>query len=182
MDRARGFTLLDLVIALVVIGILSAIAIPSLASARSATHAVAAREAMVESLQRMIGRTAIAGSEGVLCPADAGRQRCSGSADWSGGWVGFLDRNGDRVLSAGEEIVVEGRPLDREVRLRSTDGRTRLVFQATGGNAGSNVTLTLCDRRGVSKATTLVLANDGRLRQSTPTAAAAQACVALLQA
>ena len=39
------------------------------------------------------------------------------------------------------------------------------------------VFLYLCDRRGIDRATTLVLANDGRLRQGKPTAAAAQACV-----
>ena len=51
------------------------------------------------------------------------------------------------------------------------------MFQPNGGNAGSNVTFTLCDSRGIEKATTLVLANDGRLRQGKPSADAAQACV-----
>ena len=51
------------------------------------------------------------------------------------------------------------------------------MSQPNGGNAGLNVTFTLCDSRGIEKATTLVLANDDRLRQGTPTAAAAQACV-----
>ena len=63
------------------------------------------------------------------------------------------------------------------LHLRSSTGRTRLVFQPNGGNAGSHVTFTLCDGRGIEKATTLVLANDGRLRQGKPTEAAAQACV-----
>ena len=60
------------------------------------------------------------------------------------------------------------------MHLRSTAGRTRLVFQPNGGNAGSNVTFTLCDGRGAATATTLVLANDGRLRAGTPTPDAAQ--------
>ena len=64
------------------------------------------------------------------------------------------------------------------MHLRTTVGRTRLVFQPNGGNAGSNVTFTLCDGRGAAQATTLVLANDGRLRSGTPSTAAAQACVA----
>jgi type IV fimbrial biogenesis protein FimT len=63
------------------------------------------------------------------------------------------------------------------VHLRSTAGRTRLVYQPNGGNAGSKVTFTLCDGRGAARAATLVLANDGRLRGGTPTASAAQACV-----
>ena len=52
------------------------------------------------------------------------------------------------------------------------------MFQPNGGNVGSNVTFTLCDGRGVEKAVTLVLANNGRLRSGTPSAAAAHACLA----
>ena len=67
--------------------------------------------------------------------------------------------------------------LDGGVHLRSTRGRTRLVFQPNGGNAGSNVTFTLCDRRGRDRAVTLVLANNGRLRDGRPSRTAAEACV-----
>ncbi len=66
-------------------------------------------------------------------------------------------------------------------RLRHAARRPRLVFQPNGGNAGSNVTFTLCDRRGAAKATTLVLANDGLLRAGTPSAAAAEACLQALR-
>jgi type IV fimbrial biogenesis protein FimT len=68
--------------------------------------------------------------------------------------------------------------LGGRVHLRSTTGRTRLVFQPNGGNAGSNVTFTLCDGRGPAKAVTLVLANSGRLRTGQPTEAAALGCMA----
>jgi type IV fimbrial biogenesis protein FimT len=47
-----------------------------------------------------------------------------------------------------------------------------------GGNAGSNATFTLCDRRGARGAVALVLSNGGRLRAGTPSAAAAQRCAA----
>ena len=46
------------------------------------------------------------------------------------------------------------------------------------GNAGSNVTFTLCDGRGASHARTLVLSNAGRLRHGVPSAAGiAATCV-----
>jgi type IV fimbrial biogenesis protein FimT len=62
--------------------------------------------------------------------------------------------------------------------MRSTEGRKRIVFQAHGGNAGSNVTFTLCDGRGPAKAQTLVLNNQGRMRYGTPSAEAiALTCV-----
>jgi type IV fimbrial biogenesis protein FimT len=51
------------------------------------------------------------------------------------------------------------------------------VFQPNGGNAGSNVTFTLCDGRGAAQARSLVMANDGRLRATPAGAAAARACM-----
>ena len=53
-----------------------------------------------------------------------------------------------------------------------------MVFQPNGSNAGSNITWTLCDGRGAAAAVTIVVANNGRLRTGTPTAAAAQGCMA----
>ena len=63
------------------------------------------------------------------------------------------------------------------VRLRSTAGRTRIVFQGNGGNGGSNVSFTLCDGRGPERARSLILANFGRLREDAPSPQnAAAAC------
>ena len=86
------------------------------------------------------------------------------------------DIDGDRQRSANETLLQAEPALPRSVHLRSTAGRTRLVFQPNGGNAGSNVTFTLCDGRGAAQATTLVLANDGRLRTGKATASGAEAC------
>jgi type IV fimbrial biogenesis protein FimT len=62
--------------------------------------------------------------------------------------------------------------------LHSTIGRTRIVFQGNGGNAGSNVTFTLCDGRGVTHARALILNNLGRLREASASAAEiASTCV-----
>jgi type IV fimbrial biogenesis protein FimT len=61
------------------------------------------------------------------------------------------------------------------VRLRSSAGRTRVTFQGNGGNAGSNLTFTLCDGRGPAKARALVLSNSGRLRDAPADADAAAA-------
>jgi type IV fimbrial biogenesis protein FimT len=64
--------------------------------------------------------------------------------------------------------------------LRTTAGRTRLVFQPDGSAAGSNVTFTLCDGRGPQRAVALVMNNAGALRAVPAAAAQAQACVATM--
>ena len=91
--------------------------------------------------------------------------------------MAFADINGNRIRDANETLLAQAEPLASGVHLRSHRGRTRLVFQPNGGNAGSNVTFTLVRfARGPSCATTLVLSNSGGLRTGKPTAAAARNC------
>ncbi|MBA2238690.1 MAG: GspH/FimT family pseudopilin [Lysobacter sp.] len=171
-----GFSLIEAVIVLLVAAILLAVAIPAWSNAASAAHNMAARGALATSLLDAVRHSALTGSEVVVCPAGSALQ-CSRQPDWSAGWIVFSDLNGNRVREPAETLVRQAAALGGGVRLRSTPGRTRLVFQPSGGNAGSNLTLTLCDSRGADEATTLVVANDGRIRMGKPTAAAAQACV-----
>jgi type IV fimbrial biogenesis protein FimT len=171
----RGFTLIEALIALAVTGFLLAVAVPAWSGALEAAHATSARAVLLDSLTRSISHAALTGSEVVLCPGDA--SGCRTSIDWSRGWIAYADIDGDRRRDANETLLYSQPALTGRVHLRSTLGRTRLVFQPNGGNAGSNVTFTLCDGRGGARAATRVLGNDWRLRGGTPTAAAAQACV-----
>lgn len=170
-----GFTLLEALIAMGVVAILACVAVPAWSSAREAAHNGSARAALLETLLGAISHAALTGSEVVLCPGNAGG--CRPTTDWSHGWIAFADIDGDRVRDPSDTLLEMVAPLGGKVHLRSTSGRTRMVFQPNGGNVGSNVTFTLCDGRGPTKAATLVLANDGRLRAGSPTAQAAAACM-----
>ena len=173
--RPSGFTLIEAVIALAVAGILVGTAVPAATGALEAAHASSAQAALLASLTRSISHSAIAGSEVVLCPGDAAG--CRDSSDWSAGWIAYADLDGNRSRGANETLLDTAPALAGRVHLRTTAGRKRLVFQPNGGNAGSNVTFTLCDGRGTAKATSLVLANDGRLRAGKPDPAMAEACL-----
>ena len=175
----RGFTLIEAVICLAVASILLGVAVPALNDALASARASAARGKLLSTLTTSIGHAAATGTEVVLCPS-AG-SGCRNTFDWSGGWIAFADIDGNRRRAPGETLVHAAGPLDDTVRLRSTTGRRRLVVQPNGGNAGSNVTFTLCDRRGAEAAVTLVLANNGRLRAGTPARKSAQGCVDALR-
>ena len=112
----------------------------------------------------------MSGNRAVLCPSENGSD-CANSPDWTAGWLVFMDNNASRELEGGEHVLRIQPALAGQVHLRSTIGRTRIVFQGNGGNAGSNVTFTLCDGRGPSRARALIMSNTGGLRDGAATAA-----------
>lgn len=173
--RAAGFSLMEAMIVLAVASLLLCIAVPACASLLARSRAAATRAALLSSLTQAIRHAAVAGTEVVLCPAK--EQDCRNSRDWSGGWIVYADIDGDRRHDAGETLLHTEPALADGVHLLTSKGRKRLVFQPNGGNAGSNVTFTLCDGRGTASAVTLVLANSGRLRAGKPTPGMARTCV-----
>lgn len=124
-----------------------------------------------ERLQHTLRFAAITGKRAVLCPSSDGRE-CTSTPDFSRSWIAFLDEDGNREHAASEALILTKAALPADVRLRSTLGRTRVIFP------GSAVTFTLCDARGASHARSLIFAEDGRLRHRNPTAArVAATCV-----
>jgi len=176
METQRGWTLIELVIVLTVCAILASISLSALGGGLEAARAADARAALTASLVLAVNHSTNAGSRAVLCPS-ADATSCLDSPDWSQGWLVFLDPNANRELDGGEAIIKRQPRLAGKARLHSTAGRTRIVFQASGSNAGSNVTWTLCDGRGPSRAVALVMNNSGRFREDKPTPqSAAETC------
>jgi type IV fimbrial biogenesis protein FimT len=177
MHRSRGFSLIELLVALTIVVVALGFAIPALSQSREAARAGAVEIRLLESLKLTLERAAITGRKAVLCPSADGRE-CTTSPDFSRGWIAFLDDDGNREHAPQETLILAEEPLPGDVRLRTTLGRTRLVFQGNGGNSGSNVTFTLCDGRGAPHARSLVLSNDGRFRRGVPAkASVAATCV-----
>ncbi|HVI26130.1 MAG TPA: GspH/FimT family pseudopilin [Xanthomonadaceae bacterium] len=173
----RGFTLIEASISLCVTALLVGLAVPAWSNAVSAAHAAQAQAELFQTLTTALTHATATGAEVVVCPSRDGRG-CTGGSDWSGGWVAFADLDGDRQRDARDTLLRQHGPLTGGVHLRTSAGRPRIVFQPHGGAAaGYNATFTLCDRRGPGKATALVLANSGRLRQDRPGEDAVRACL-----
>ena len=167
----NGFTLIELLTATAALAILLGIVLPSAANALDAARATDAKANLVASVAQGVQRAALTGRHVVLCASGDGLT-CARSTDWSRGWILFVDRDGDRQRADDETLLRSQPALNGQVRITSTVGRTRIVFQPNGGNAGSNVTFTLCDRRGPARAETFVLNNRGGMRTGAPSATA----------
>lgn len=170
MKAQAGLTLIELMIVLCIAAVLLGVAVPAFSNGLEASRAMDARSSLLASLSAAATRAGITGVHGVLCPSLDG-VACADSADWSQGWLVFLDPNASRELEGGERILRIQPALAGQVRLRSSVGRTRIVFQGNGGNAGSNATFTLCDGRGPARARALIMSNTGGLRDGVATAA-----------
>lgn len=174
--RLGGFTLLEALIALATAAVLLALAVPAASAAAAKVYSAQAQAAIATTLFDAMNHATVTSTEVVVCPSSDGIV-CHSGTDWSNGWLVFADLDGNRQHSPNETSVLHQPALGGGVRLRSTTGRRLLVFQPDGSNAGSNVTFTLCDRRGPRAARTLVLANNGNLRHGQPTFNAAAQCV-----
>ncbi len=162
MHHQRGFTLIELSMALAIATIVFALA-------ASAVGALADR-ARIARLQTELSavfvdsaRQAVAGGVAVvLCPSGSARPGCADGFDWSDGWLAFADRDGDRHFSNGDAALIRAGPPGGGLRLLTSRGRPKIVFQPDGDSAGSNATFVFCSKRG--RAGTLMLSNAGRFR------------------
>ncbi len=94
----RGFTLMEILIAMILVGILMALAIPTFFGAREATSANATRAAASE----------YAAAISAFRLDHANRNPVVGSADWPNPQRGPVDRNGTPYMSEVPQLVAEG--------------------------------------------------------------------------
>jgi type IV fimbrial biogenesis protein FimT len=172
-----GFTLFGLLVSILIAAILLAMSVNTVGGAAAKVNSSVASARLATSIQRSRSLAIMGDSDVVLCPSGDGLH-CAKSTHWESGWIAFADRRDNGERDDDEPVVLREDALGNRVHLVSTQGRTRLRFQAVfGGNGGSNVTFTLCDARGPHAATAWVLSNNGRLHTADPTPAnVAAAC------
>jgi type IV fimbrial biogenesis protein FimT len=178
--HAKGFTLIELMMSLAVLAVLAAAAAPAFGNLIHGTEAQASRSALTTALNTARIFAASKTAHVVVCPS-ADQQHCGDTTEWQHGWLIFIDGNRDGERDDGEELLSAAQPQPAGVAITSTAGRTRVAYRPDGSSVGSNVTLTVCDRRGADHATSLVINNAGRVRSGQPTQAAAAACEKALE-
>ena len=166
---SAGFTLAEALTAMAVLAVSVAVGLPAFAETvqrqrtRTAMHQLGADFALARS-------SAISRRVEVVVCADDGRRRCAGGLDWSGGWIVFLDPDGDRQPTAAADLLRTGEAPPGHRLLAS---RPLLRFQRDGRAAGTNLSVHVC--RGASEAVGSVVVNNlGRVRNARP--GPAEAC------
>lgn len=115
--RPQGFTLLEALVVLLLLGILVALAAPAMSDlqARHRLHAQAG--AWLDSL--VLARTeALHRQQRVtLCSRGVNTSTCDRASEWQNGWLVFVDDNGNAALDAGETLIESHPPLPSGVRV-----------------------------------------------------------------
>lgn len=164
--RARGITLIEMTVALAVVAILTALAIPSF-------HALSRRSRVDAALHLLTSHFASARITAithnvpvVICPS-GGDGLCREDSDWSDHWLTFRDPDGNRQPDEAIDIYRnDSAPRSPHLRILSTAGRRQLRYLPTGYSSGSNLTLRVCYDGEVSGL--VVINNAGRVRTARP--------------
>jgi len=176
----RGFTLIEVMFAVAIVAVLCAVSMPSLAALMSSTRAHSTQNTLVTALNTARMTAVSRQSEIVLCPS-SDQSNCDNTFWWQQGWIVFEDLDHDGKRTSNEPIlsVTQSQP---HMAIATTAGREHVTYRTDGSATGTNLTFTLCDRRGPKHASTVVINNAGRARHApaTPDEAAA-ACAGLPQ-
>ena len=171
--RAPGLTLIEAAVSMSVLSILLALGLPAFTAMLEHQRTSSA----LASLVSRMGHARLAAVKHrravVLCPSSDGL-RCDTGGDWSRGWILFVER-GDRrqPKDIADLLLADLTPLSMSLRVQSSAGRNHLRYLPYGRSAGSNLSIRVCNRRGILLGS-VVVNNAGRPR--TERAAAETPC------
>lgn len=101
----RGFSLMELMFAIAVLGVLLGLAVPSFMETTRNNRLIAQNNEFVGGLN-LARSEALKLSGAVSMCASTDELTCSGATDWSTGWIVFTDPNGNGTFEGDPELLL----------------------------------------------------------------------------
>lgn len=162
MPRSGGFTLVEVVVALAVLAILGAIAVPGFTNLRYDSSRSTAVNEFIHTIFLSRSEAMKRGEVISICKSMDGGTCTNAAAHWSAGWIAFvnLDRDEPPERDADEAVL--------SVHAGWRDGQilaNRAAFSFRPHIQGVvNGTLVFCDARGSASARAIIISHTGRPR------------------
>ena len=96
MKKYSGFTLIELMLTLFIVGVLLAVGVPSLKTFMQSSQLIAATNELVSTIHVARSEALKLNKKITICVSDDGKS-CLSSEKWALGWIVFVDANDDRV-------------------------------------------------------------------------------------
>lgn len=165
-----GFTLVELMVVIAVIGVVAALAAPTFSSVANSVRLTTSLNALLSSLMLTRSEAIKRNSRAVVCKSATG-SACASSGGWEQGWIVFHDANNNAALDADESVISRQQALPGLVHLRGNAPVVSYVSYTSTGAAGYTSgafqagTLTVCIQSESSgDARQLVISSSGRPR------------------
>lgn len=176
-QKISGFTLVELMISLLILGILVAIAAPGFKDSMKDKRLAAGANDFISAMQYAKSEALSVSDEVTICPKNTGSTDCSGAADWGQGWLIFIDADNSQTVTNAEEILNIHDAIAADITLKGTGvggAPISVTFSPSGRpNYTSVQSLVVCDDRGFgfqSKAIFLSFTGRGSVQSATETA------------
>jgi type IV fimbrial biogenesis protein FimT len=120
MKKAQaGFTMLELMVTVVILGILLTIGVPSFQSVIRNNRIASSTNELVGALTYARSEAMKRGDAVTACPTED-QESCAGSNDWATGWMVFVDLNQDGARDATEALLQVWQGLGGDLDLESS--------------------------------------------------------------
>jgi type IV fimbrial biogenesis protein FimT len=172
ISRSTGLTLLEMLVALAILGIMAAVGVPSLMDTVNRMAVTSAARTISSSLSLARSEAVKRGSDVSICPSADGTD-CE-SDNWAGGWIVFVDANGDAdgdtgSVDAGDTVIRVFDPLS-DIVMDAAPATDLLTYDSKGyGQLAALTTFTICPLDGdetVAKEVEISLSGRARIISS----------------
>jgi type IV fimbrial biogenesis protein FimT len=136
--RAGGFTLLETLVVLALLGILVAMAAPAMSDMRARHQLQAHAEGLLDSL--VLARSeALRRQQRVSLCARVTNMTCDANGHWHQGWLVFVDANNNALRDEGEVLIETHAPLPAVLQLGVTNTvKAYFSYGAEGRSMSTN--------------------------------------------
>ena len=154
--KQGGATLIELVIVLTIVVILGSLALPSMSEMMQSRRLDAAAVDLFGAIDLTRSQAIARGDQVQLVPLEPN------GANWSGGWVVFVDANGDRRPGPGEEVIASHGPVADGIVVSFNFTSNKLPYYIAYSASGRSCrdTSSMAARWG-----TISLHQDGKIRR-----------------